>query len=788
MKKRKRKREQSNSPYTSAGSRQPTAAPKNKRSRQQERTSRWQRDEAARRQIYEDSAPSSSSFSMETLPHPPPSLPADTSSMSSSDWVNSMAKIADPLQGLLPIPWEFLVPPPNWTPQPLHPQTWPVQPVSTLPEKPIQASSSSNSAADLPKKPPPTNNIGMPPARDPEGKRGGFKLSSTTVFESKPHITYPHSPDPRQTLILDQLPKLCRTPQWLKSWSRSACGAQPVFLAVDSSSAKALLEFAAADHAEKAWASPKLGKGISHLSSTQLKGKSREDLIRVWWYRASSPEQLVFSRKELEEGEIEDDESMVDGRKESKKEKRARLAKLEKEKQRSTESHRNDEIKISPLSSVPSSYEASSTAPTSYIQPFHTDASPPSASMTWQLPTTSYIPSVLPAPLRSQSSLPLEPQSSPAPLPVIPGIWHRPPSLNAFMGPLPSQYYTHLPKLMSIDNLAENHADDIDMELSSPTLHSPSVDLFEQEVTVTDEPSAIEEDSNTSSCASSATVSPAPAEEDRVYNPSSPPESPPGLCASPNLHMSQDMLPATSQPESTVVKAPPVEPSFVRRTLLARQKELEERIARSKLELERKQSDAITTIRQQTPAPSHSELTSSPPPSSLNPVSENTSDKQVMEDRLRSLVLASKRKRQKLDVSVTIQPASETADDSARASGAVVPDPLHSDTSSGTRTPSTIVDSALDDLAVSFIQESIQTTKPTPLPTQVSAPPLKPSSSSSSVGLAARREQLEYQITETKRLMELLSQATTKQGKDSIMTQIRELNRCVCRINLFRLS
>ncbi|KAJ3813264.1 hypothetical protein F5876DRAFT_10487, partial [Lentinula aff. lateritia] len=84
-----------------------------------------------------------------------------------------------------------------------------------------------------------------------------------------------------------------------------------------------------------------------------------------------------------------------------------------------------------------------------------------------------------------------------------------------------------------------------------------------------------------------------------------------------------------------------------------------------------------------------------------------------------------------------------------------------------------------DDLAVSFIQESIQTTKPTPALPAVAA---KPQSNSSSVELAARREQLEYQIVETKRLMELLSQTRTKQGRDIIMAQIRELSRCVVHI------
>ncbi|KAJ3742694.1 hypothetical protein DFH05DRAFT_1375830, partial [Lentinula detonsa] len=82
-----------------------------------------------------------------------------------------------------------------------------------------------------------------------------------------------------------------------------------------------------------------------------------------------------------------------------------------------------------------------------------------------------------------------------------------------------------------------------------------------------------------------------------------------------------------------------------------------------------------------------------------------------------------------------------------------------------------------DDLAVSFIEESIKASKSTFLPLAPPASAVKPQPSR--LELAARREQLEYQIAETKRLMGLLSQTTSKQARDNIMTQIRERNRCV---------
>ncbi|KAF9261668.1 hypothetical protein L218DRAFT_819510, partial [Marasmius fiardii PR-910] len=95
---------------------------------------------------------------------------------------------------------------------------------------------------------------------------------------------------------------------------------------------------------------------------------------------------------------------------------------------------------------------------------------------------------------------------------------------------------------------------------------------------------------------------------------------------------------------------------------------------------------------------------------------------------------------------------------------------------------------SLDDLAASFIAETIQTLKPV---SGQNLPPLatsqvanyKPSQPSPPPAiLAARQKELEDQIAESKRLMEKLMRATTKQEKDSIMASIRGLSRCVAEL------
>ncbi|KAJ7255793.1 hypothetical protein B0H12DRAFT_976296, partial [Mycena haematopus] len=75
---------------------------------------------------------------------------------------------------------------------------------------------------------------------------------------------------------------------------------------------------------------------------------------------------------------------------------------------------------------------------------------------------------------------------------------------------------------------------------------------------------------------------------------------------------------------------------------------------------------------------------------------------------------------------------------------------------------------SLDDLAVSFITETIQTLAGLPPP-----PPHV------QAALAAKQRRLEQQIAESKTLMAQLTNARSKQEKDRIIAVMRERSRCV---------
>ncbi|KAJ7598961.1 hypothetical protein C8J56DRAFT_915480 [Mycena floridula] len=134
------------------------------------------------------------------------------------------------------------------------------------------------------------NIIGMPREKDLNNRRSRFKISPSTIFEP-PLPSY--TPNPH-TLVMDQLPKQCRSFEFIRDWGLKASGSTPLFIAIDSVSAKSLISFATADLAKRAWCSPRLALGEQKVP--------RLDLIRVWYLDAS--ESLTFSMAEVKEGEI----------------------------------------------------------------------------------------------------------------------------------------------------------------------------------------------------------------------------------------------------------------------------------------------------------------------------------------------------------------------------------------------------------------------------------------------------------------------------------------------------
>ena len=153
------------------------------------------------------------------------------------------------------------------------------------------------------------NRIGMHPEKDSHRLRAMFNTWNAEIFEAKRGLKFPYTPKPALTIVVDQLPKTLRNAAFFSKWTREASGGgEPKLVAVDARASKVLVEFHTAQAALNAWMSPLLAPPPRSME----KGKSREDLVRVWHYIPSNdPNCLAISqkseKKELEEGEIEDD-------------------------------------------------------------------------------------------------------------------------------------------------------------------------------------------------------------------------------------------------------------------------------------------------------------------------------------------------------------------------------------------------------------------------------------------------------------------------------------------------
>ncbi|TFY70939.1 hypothetical protein EVG20_g2062 [Dentipellis fragilis] len=192
--------------------------------------------------------------------------------------------------------------------------------------------------------------------------------------------------------------------------------------------------------------------------------------------------------------------------------------------------------------------------------------------------------------------------------------------------------------------------------------------------------------------------------------------------------------------------------------LLARHRALEEKIALAKAEMTQMMS-----------TPTH------PPEPSLT--IELT--QQFREESLRRMVLLSKRKRAEScvdtrDVSsnptAILEPEEQktpVASTSTSHAASGTSSPESSSESRSEISPTTSRSSALDELAISFISNTIQSCQP---------PPAKRFKSEKDE-LAKRQKELESHIVETKSLMQLLSTTRSKEDKGKIMAKLRVLNR-----------
>ncbi|KAF9051440.1 hypothetical protein BJ165DRAFT_1524381 [Panaeolus papilionaceus] len=713
----------------------------------------------------------------------------------------------------------------------------------------------------LPPKPPPPLPppiIGMTHEHDPDFRHSTFRIPPNVKAAGSGNKT-PYVPKVKRTLVLTSLPKASRTQEWLTSWAKKVGQVAPVRVVIDAQNAKALVEFTGENAAERAWGSPRLGLeiyagapgGVVAGPKKFMKGKPREDLIRAWWYRLEpsankgkaphgqaqpqtsqpNPKQKDVDM-EIEEGEIvEGEEESEDAhvpiahadtgpKKESKKEKKRRLAKerLEKKAQKANTSAANHLMGIG-YSNQPMS---ASVDPMSWFGSYTT---PPGGGPIAGYDEYGYKPweslGMHPYPPFSESSsvAPTTHAANQASANTDNGANGKPKTVVASTDGQADDLDDYEEVDMDLDMEADDDYDlgeDDDLKYPDFNNYPPPPDMRMSYESVP-----------------SRSHPPPPA----VAPPPLPPPSP---------YPSQYMKPIPTEPRAQKAhplpatpssgppteprnhaqqpfKPPPAGPSFAKRALLARQKELENQIEKSKRELA--VLSAVTGVSSQVSSGAAT------PPSTALPPATPSADAQGAEDRLRKLVLAS----QKSKAAAAAAAASKTP-----ATPVPTPTPTLAQPSEPKSTPESgktsflppgLLDQpktvnissanfSLEDLAVSFITQTIETIKarpddpspgnvarpsPTPLskplgttasatkpsaaklsvqPKTASAPPQsQPANGTVStipevvipsgpvtlqVKLELKEKRLMQHIQETKQLIGRLGEATSKEEKDKL--------------------
>jgi len=797
------------------------------------------------------------------------------------NWVSSMALAAenDPSEQLS-----------SWSPQPIQvppPSNAPLLQSNPHPPTPCPPPLPQPQAIHaLPPKPPlpPAPTIGVMPDQDPNSKHGTFNISSATkeagtdMKKRKAHAQY--IPNPARTLVMEKLPKTHRHPDFINNWSRSACGFLPVHIFIDAPDGKALIEFSAAELARKAWASPKLGSIHPGLKSHQLKGKAREDLIKVWWYRVDGVG-AGAGVGEIEEGEIEGDaaEKEVEAlpKPETKKERKARLAREreEKRKLREAELHPQQQSQqpqqqrhqsSAPLQNQNQQYKevmnaaqqniSSSSLPHLFI-PTHPNmvGSLHGGGLAQPLnPLLQFSPASLPYQSYPYTWNPAHPVSMPNPTTTA-GIlkaayeassrqaghidFDDHDSIASSTGSLTAPIEAPLKGMNAMvstagqgDDLSDFEEDmDVDIDekpfgaapaprLVQPLpsalpsvrlpLHSslpprpgsmvtgcPSKPPPPNQPPPPLPPSTLSSGSGSQSysqnlpSAARVPLLPLAAPQPKVPQPFIAQELPgqaiaslsssaPTPAQSSSSPSTASTTPIPSEPKA--MKNAPTEPSYTKRALMARQKELEEKIAKSKLELAAAAATATAKSGGVSESATPTITTSQPPAATLRP-SMDLGEKQAMEDRLRKLVLQSQKARGRGKVEATTTAPATFPPPQQQQNG--VQQTLGSSATVSISSHSF----SLEDMAVSFITQTIDTiksqpAKASPSPVVSSAvvgtakPPPPPTSNPNvRLELAAKQKRLEDHILESKTLMAKLSQARSKEEKDGIMKVIREKSR-----------
>ncbi|KAL4245454.1 hypothetical protein ABKN59_007963 [Abortiporus biennis] len=703
------------------------------------------------------------------LPPPPP--PPATSHLPPPPPLNPFSPIFyPPIDRLTPPRKASLYPPPDTIPLAL-----PEPPVTAAPEPPAQDGVQRKT-------------IGMPADVNPRTKYG----------------TYPNLPadtavsDPTKTLVMELLPKKFRNVGFVRQWAMNF-GPQPRVaprIELDVKLGKALIEFPSAEVAALAWGSARMSTG---------EGKEH---VRVFWY---CPPGTGIARNpaDLEEGEIEEGEVSVKTQPSKKGKAKANQAKqTHMQPQNSQEANppkptrfslriqalqeqkqnQGDEGEI-PIPPPPNEIPPPPSAVVTLPSPSHimTQSVASLTLVTGHHFVTNLVPSFSRISLPSQSSLFREAMTSTSAAMST----HAAPQSDLFTTiPMTEHSDQNMEEAMDLES-----DDEMDQGQEAVTVLSKQISVSGSSVT-----SDVSSQQKAKSSSPTVIRHPLPPRPVDVSMQVRQAESIPKVSQAsrvapvpsiPHKPMTESVSSTASplQPNSVVSESsmPPSEPStlktapktFAKKDLLARQKELEERIARSKEEL-------AARINGQT-APS------SPIGSPVIPVAtishNNASDvvKRPSEDDLRRMVLESKKRRQLQEATLLA-----SCDESSNIKACVVESDQRSVSTSNSSTPTaTVVDNPLatpdgcistlnlDDLADSFISQSILSIPSTPM-TPSLTPPFSlshPPPMSEKEILAEKTKLLDKHIAESRQLMAKLTTAKTKQEREILKGDLRERDR-----------
>lgn len=659
--------------------------------------------------------------------------------------------------------------------------------------KSVASSQLHNSASANAKK----KSIGV--AHDPQhpGSQGSFQNLGGTQ----------PPPDPSRTLVMVLLPKKYRNPTFVITWASRFGQPPPQRVELDSKAGKALIEFSKAQFAKDAYA------------SRRLSGGNGKEHIRVWWYQAPHQPAPARDPDEIEEGEIEEDFDGGMGTHDvdmlpANSYRDHAMTHYPSNVHREAlfgDGHRPDEhfgMSVLPpmnwVSSSSSSYSRrplaarfsspSETAwnsyngemshppyarlePQEYLpydywhdEPWHGSPAHWEANDATTYDRTPYVRSPIYVPSRSPSPVCNDRSKGAAPAPRSPTPQ---PELKTGRSPTPED--DHATRKQKHKKVVKRQG----TPKASVSGHMPSAPPC------------------TPSLSTLVARPESPLVEPERAEPTETPQPPPSAVTtadkSSSLPVNRLPLASSAPAVSTAlasdsngglnkVNDAPANESSTRLALLARAKDLEERIARTREELARKAAErknsmllaaeALPTTEAISQSTGSTSVTDSARPAkdtvvvvstnevkSPNPVSSQDSSAQSSRASSAKPVISSVSVTQEengVRTSVSVQMTGSSANHSA----------------------------SLDDLAVSFITESIQAAKSSPPPPPPSSS-FKTTQSMEKLQLAAKQKRLEQHITLTKVLMAKLEAARTKDEKSKILAELRECRRLAICLLIF---